>query len=128
VQTYFSNLSDVVPHAASGAIRPLAVSSDQRLRQFPDVPTFSEAGYPGFRILTWNGLMAPVDTPRDIVDRLADEAARAAQDPKVIERLANFGIDPLGNKPEEFATTLAADIKFWADAAKIAGVQPTDDK
>jgi tripartite-type tricarboxylate transporter receptor subunit TctC len=128
VQTYFSNLSDVVPHAASGAIRPLAVSSDQRLRQFPDVPTFSEAGYPGFRILTWNGLMAPIGTPKEIVDRLADESARAAKDPKVIERLANFGIDPLGNRPEEFAASLAADIRFWADAAKSAGVQPTDDK
>ena len=128
VQTYFSNLSDVVPHAASGAIRPLAVSSDQRLRQFPDVPTFSEAGYPGFRILTWNGLMAPVGAPREIVDRLASESARAAKDPKVIERLANFGIDPLGNTPEEFAAGLATDIRFWADAAKIAGVQPSDDR
>jgi tripartite-type tricarboxylate transporter receptor subunit TctC len=126
VQTYFSNLSDVVPHAASGAIRPLAVSSDQRLRQFPNVPTFAEAGYPGFRILTWNGLMAPIGTPREIVDRLAGESARAAKDPKVIERLANFGIDPLGNTPEEFAASLAADIRFWADAAKIAGVQPDD--
>jgi tripartite-type tricarboxylate transporter receptor subunit TctC len=128
VQTYFANLSDVVPHAGSGAIRPLAVSGDKRLPQFPDVPTFMEAGYPGFKILTWNGLMAPAGTPKEIVDRLAGEAARAVKDPKLIERLANFGIDPLGSSPEEFAAALATDIPFWAEAARSAGVHPPEEK
>ena len=63
-----------------------------------------------------------------LIASLIATPARAAKDPKVIERLANFGIDPLGNTPEEFAAGLATDIRFWADAAKIAGVQPTDDK
>jgi tripartite-type tricarboxylate transporter receptor subunit TctC len=128
VQTYFSNLSDALPHTGSGAIRPLAVSGDRRLPQLPDVPTFAEAGYPGFKILTWNGLMAPAGTPREIVDRLASEAARAVKDPRLIERLANFGIDPLGNTPEEFAAELATDIPFWAEAARIAGVHEPQDK
>jgi len=66
----FLNLSDVVPHAASGAIRPLAVSAKKRVPQLPDVPTVIESGVPGFKAVTWNGLMAPAERPKDIVDRM----------------------------------------------------------
>src|SRR5262249_39213975 len=59
----FSNISDALPHAASGAIRPLAVSNAARARQLPDVPTVAESGFLGFNVLTWNGLMAPAGTP-----------------------------------------------------------------
>ena len=120
VPVYFSNLSDVLPHAAGGALRALAVSDRKRLPQFPDVPTFIEAGFPGFTIMTWNGLVAPAGTPKEIVDRLAAETARAVKDPKIVERLANFGIEPLGTTSEEFAAGIAADVAFWAEAARIA--------
>src|SRR5713101_226678 len=68
--TMFSNLSDALPHAATGAVRLLAVSSDKRAPQIPDVPTVAESGFPGFNVLTWNGLMAPAATPNAIVDRI----------------------------------------------------------
>ena len=71
-----------MPHAASGAVRLLAVSSEHRLAALPDVPTVSEAGYPGFKALTWNGLVAPAGTPADVVSRIAGEVARAARDPE----------------------------------------------
>jgi tripartite-type tricarboxylate transporter receptor subunit TctC len=122
VQSYFANLSDVLRHVGSGAIRPLAVSTDKRLPQFPDVPTFMEAGFADFKISTWNGLMAPAGTPKEIVDRLAGEVARAVRNAEVVARLATFGVDPIGNTPAEFAATLPADLAFWADAARIAGV------
>jgi tripartite-type tricarboxylate transporter receptor subunit TctC len=122
VQTYFGNLSDALPHVASGVIRPLATSAERRLPQLPDVPTFIESGFPGFKISTWNGLMAPTGTPRDIVGRLAAEVALAVKDPTVVERLAKFGVDPLGNTPEEFAAALPAELAFWAEAAQSAGV------
>jgi tripartite-type tricarboxylate transporter receptor subunit TctC len=123
VPTYFAPLSDVLPHRTSGALRLLAVSSEKRLPQIPDVPTVNESGYPGFKTLTWNGLLAPAGTPKDIVDRIAREVSRAVKDQKFAERLVAMGVEPLGNSPEEFAAMIAADIAFWAEAIKIAGVQ-----
>jgi tripartite-type tricarboxylate transporter receptor subunit TctC len=123
VPTYFTNLSDVLPYAESGALRLLAVSSGKRAPQIPDVPTFIESGYPDLKILTWNGLMAPAGTPKEIIERIASEVARGVKDPKIAERLIANGVDPLGNSPEEFAATIAADIALWAEAVKIAGVQ-----
>lgn len=123
VPTYFPPVSEVLPHRSSGALRLLAVSSEKRVPQIPDVPTVSESGYPGFKILTWNGLLAPAGTPKDIVGRLAQEIARAVKDPGFSERLTSYGVDPLGNSPEEFAAMIAADVALWAEAVKIAGVQ-----
>ena len=109
--------------AKSGAIRLLAVSSEQRVPQIADVPTFAESGFPGFKALTWNGLMAPSATPRETIDRIAKEVSRAAKDATFAERLAAFGVDPLGNTPEAFAAMIAADIALWGEAVKIAGIQ-----
>src|SRR5262249_43922421 len=100
--------SDVAGEERS--IRLLAVSSEKRVPQIADVPTFAESGFPGFKALTWNGLMAPAATPRDTIDRIAKEVSRAAKDAAFAERLAAFGVDPLGNTPEEFAAMIAADI------------------
>src|SRR5262245_35041160 len=122
VPVYFALLSDVVPHASSGAVRLLAVSSQQRLAAIPDVPTLNEAGYPGFKALTWNGLVAPAGTPGDVVGRVAKEVARSVREPRLVERLAGFGVDPLGNRPEEFSAMIAADLALWGEAIKIAGI------
>ncbi len=123
VPTYLTSVSGVLPHAMRGALRPIAVSGRQRAAQMPDVPTFIESGFPGFNFVTWNGLLAPAGTPKEIVERIAQEVARAAKDPKVAARLAANGVDPLGDSPQEFAATIAADIAFWTEAVKISGVQ-----
>jgi len=62
-------------------------------------------------------------TPKDIVDRIAQEVSRAVQDRSVIERLGGYGVEPLGNTPEEFAAMIAADIALWGEAVKATGVQ-----
>jgi len=123
IPTMFLNLSEALPHATSGTLRLLAVSSDKRVPQLPDVPTVGESGYPGFKTLTWNGLMAPAGTPKAIIERVAELVARAVKDPQVVERFAGYGIDPLGSTPEAFADTIAADTVMWADAVKVAGVE-----
>ena len=82
----------------------------------------SELGYRGFRTLTWNGLVAPAGTPKEIIERLANEVASAVKDPVIQQRLQSYGVDPLGDRPEEFAATIAADITLWAEAVKVAGV------
>jgi tripartite-type tricarboxylate transporter receptor subunit TctC len=122
LQIMFSNVSDALPQAASGAVRLLAVSSDQRAPQIPNVPTVAESGFPGFNVLTWNGLVAPAGTPKAVVDLLAKEITVAARDPKFIERLESYGVDPVGNTPAEFAKTIVADVALWADAVKMTGL------
>jgi tripartite-type tricarboxylate transporter receptor subunit TctC len=123
VKVYFSNLSVVVPYATSGVIRLLAVSSEKRAPQIPDVPTFIESGFPGFKIVNWTGLVAPAGTPNDVIELIAKEVSRAAKDPTIANRLTSNGVDPVGSSPEEFAATIAADIVLWAEAVKTAGVQ-----
>jgi len=122
VPIYFGNLSEALPFAANGQIRMLGISSLKRAPQLPQVPTISESGYPGFNVLTWNGLLAPAGTPREVIDRLAKECAAAAKDKTMAERFAGYGVEPLGDGPDEFAATIAADIPAWAEAVRIAGV------
>ena len=122
VPAMLSNVSDALPQATAGAIRILAVTSERRAPQIPAAPTFAESGFPQFKSVTWNGLLAPAATPRTIVERLAKLTAEAVTDPQIAARLAGFGIDPLGNSPEEFADMIAADTVLWAEAARIAGI------
>jgi len=124
VKAHFAIASNVVPFAAGDMLRLLAVSSAQRLPQIPNVPTMIEAGYPGFKMLNWTGLMAPAGTPKEIVKRLAQEVSRFVKDPDIAARLRAGGLDPLGNTPDEFAAMIAADIPLWAEAVKIAGLHP----
>jgi tripartite-type tricarboxylate transporter receptor subunit TctC len=118
----FSNISDALPHVASGAVRLLAVSSDKRAPQIPNVPTLAESGFPGFNVITWNGLVAPAGTPKAVVDAVAHEIAGAIKDAKFVERLESYGVDPLGNTPSAFAAMIAADVALWAEAVKVAGL------
>ena len=77
-------------------VRMIAISDDKRSRSAPEIPTIAESGYPGFRGISWNGLMAPAATPKDIINRIAAEFAKAAKDPKFIAALDKYGVDPAG--------------------------------
>ena len=123
VPAMFSNLSDALPQAAGGNIRLIAVSGDHRAVQIPDVPTVAESGYPQYKALTWNGLVAPAGTPKEIIDAAANVVEQAVKDPQFAAKLAAYGVDPLGNTPAEFANTIAADIATWANALQAAGIQ-----
>jgi tripartite-type tricarboxylate transporter receptor subunit TctC len=118
----FGVFGDTLSQAESGAIRLLAVSSEKRAARAPDVPTIAESGFPGFRTMSWWGLMAPAGTPKPIIERIAAEIGRATEDPKIVEQLAAFGVDPVGNSPAEFSAMISADIEVWARAVKIAGL------
>ncbi len=122
VHMYFGPPSDSIQHAKSGKITLLAVSSEKRLLQFPDLPAIAEF-FPGFRTVVWNGLLAPAGTPREIVDRLAQEVVKATREPGVIERLNKVGVDPLSNTPAEFAELIKNDAALWRDAVDAAGIK-----
>jgi tripartite-type tricarboxylate transporter receptor subunit TctC len=122
VPIMFSNVSDALAHIAAGSIRGLSVSTEKRQAQLPDVPTVAESGFPGFNVTTWNGLAAPANTPREIVDKIAREISRAVKDPQFADGLKAAGTEPLGNSPDEFAAMIRADTATWADAVAVTGL------
>ncbi len=123
VQMYFGNLSELAPHADGGKIRIIGVSSLERAKQIPDVPTFAESGFPGFKTLTWNGIVAPSGTPAAVVNRVAAAVQDAVGKPEFRARLWQLGVDPIGNTPAQFADTLRADTATWAEAAKASNLK-----
>ncbi len=123
VPAMFSNLSDALPHAASGNLKLLAVSGDKRAPQLANVPTVAESGYPKYKSLTWNALMAPAGTPKEVIDKASKIVIEAVKDPKFAEKLAGYGVDPLGNTPEQFAKELVSDVALWASALEAAGIK-----
>jgi tripartite-type tricarboxylate transporter receptor subunit TctC len=123
VKAHFALSSNVIPYTSEGMLRLLAVSSEKRMPQIPNVPTMIESGYPGFKMLNWTGLMAPAGTPKVIVDRLSRAVSQMLKDPELAQKLIANGVDPQGGSPEEFAETIATDIQVWDEAIKAAGLQ-----
>lgn len=123
VPAMFSNLSDALPQINGGGVRLLAVSSEARSALAPNAPTVAESGYPGFNVLTWNGLMAPAKTPTAIIEKIADTMSAAIKDAAFKKQLADYGVDPLAARPAEFAAMLKHDIVIWKEAVDLAGVK-----
>jgi tripartite-type tricarboxylate transporter receptor subunit TctC len=122
VPAMFIPLPEALAQAAGGKIRILAVSSANRAPQAPDVPTIAESGFPGYNGVSWNGMVAPAGTPKEIITKIAAEFARAAKDPEFVKQMDKYGADPVGLSPEEFAKFLKDDMALWAEAVKVAGV------
>jgi tripartite-type tricarboxylate transporter receptor subunit TctC len=123
VPTMFIPISEALPQARAGSIRMLAVSSATRSHEAPDVPTIAESGYPGYDFTSWTGMMAPAGTPKEIVDRMAAEIARAFKDPQFVANMQKAGVEPAADaSPAEFAAFIAKEIVRWGEAVKIAGV------
>ena len=123
VQMYFGNLSELQPHVSGGLIKIIGVSSERRASQLPLVPTIAESGYPGFKTVTWNGLMAPANTPQGVVQKLSDAVKDMMSSEATRQRLLSLGVDPIGNTPKEFADTVKLDIMIWSEAAKAANLK-----
>ncbi len=117
-----NNPVEVMANIKAGRLRALAVASSKRIPMLPDVPTFAEAGLPGYTASVWWGLVAPAKTPKDIVAKLSSEALKALEDEDVKQKLSNLGavIDPAG--PEEFGKFLKEEIAKWAGVIKTAGI------
>jgi tripartite-type tricarboxylate transporter receptor subunit TctC len=109
--------------AAGGQIRIIAVSSAQRARQLPDVPTVAESGFPGFETLTWNGLVAPAGTHSAVIHRIAAAVKDAVAVPEMVAKLGQMGVDPIGDTPAQFLDTLKADLSVWSEAAKASNLK-----
>lgn len=112
----------VMPLVASGRIRLLAVTSRERSKTMPNVPTLSESGYTGIDFTQWFGVLAPVGTPQEVVTRLSSVFLEVLADPGVVQRLAGAGLEPLGGTPEAFAARIRNEVGAWARAARDLGL------
>jgi tripartite-type tricarboxylate transporter receptor subunit TctC len=124
VQALMGAMLLVMPQVKAGKLRALAVTSAQRSSAMPDMPTIAESGLPGFETTSWHGLLVPVKTARSISVRLHDELVRRLKQPETKERLANQGIDAVGNSPEEFAAYIKSESEKWARVIKQVGIKP----
>ena len=117
------NMPPYVPQVKAGKIRALAVSPARRSPALPDVPTVAEAGVPGYDSGAWFGLVAPANTPKDLVAKLSRETARILKLPDVSARLADLGAESVGSTPEQFAAHIKAEIAKWAKVIRDANVE-----
>jgi tripartite-type tricarboxylate transporter receptor subunit TctC len=123
-QVAFDTLPASAGYVRSGRMRLLAVSSAKRLPEFPDVPTVSEAGVPGYLVTTWYGAFAPAGTPAAIVSKLHAEFARAMTSPDTRQRLNEVGMDDtVTRSPEEFAAIVRNDTARYGKIIKEAGLK-----
>jgi len=122
----FANILNALPLSREGKLRAFAVTSRQRSSAAPDMPTMAELGYPGFEAVPWFGLMAPAGTPQLVIEKIHRETARALAQPEVRRRLAELGVDLIGNTPSEFAAALKAEIPQWAAVIKAAGIKVSE--
>lgn len=125
VHLAFQTPTSVLPHIASGKLKALGFSGDQRLPALPNVPTVSEAGVPGFYYdVAWHAWFGPAKMPPAIVTRLYMEIRKAIQEPKVVEFLTTGGFEPQGDPPAEFQKIFRADIKRYAEIVRAAKIEP----
>jgi tripartite-type tricarboxylate transporter receptor subunit TctC len=123
VQVFFSPASTVLQHVREGKLVALASTEARRAAMASDLPTMAEAGLPGFETGLWFGLVAPVGTPKEIIDKLARAGNEALKADEVGKALAPQGIDLVGGSPEEFARYLDGEMKRWATVAEAAGLK-----
>ena len=122
VQAMIEILAPMMSHIKSGSMRALAVTFDRRFTELPDVPTLAEAGVPGYEASAWNGVAAPLKTPKTVIDRLNREINAAVVDPAVKQRLQDLGVDAKGSTPEQLHALLVSETAKWkkvVEAAKI---------
>ena len=116
------SMTTIWPLAKAGEIRALGVSTPQRVATAPDLPTIGET-VTGFEATGWQGLFAPAGTPRDVVEKLAQEVKRTFSLPEVMTALQNVGGDPLPMPPDEFAQFARRERAKWAEVVKDSGVR-----
>ncbi len=120
VHVMFDNVLSSISHLQSGALRPLAVTSRERLETLPNVPTVAET-VPGYETGTWWGIGVPKGTPADIVEKLNRETNAILAEPKIKARFAELGSAPLVMTPSAFRKFLADETEKWAKAVKFSG-------
>jgi tripartite-type tricarboxylate transporter receptor subunit TctC len=123
VQVAFDNLQPAIPHIKGGTLRALAVTTSARSEMVPELPPISDF-VPGYEVSTWNGIVAPRNTPDGIVLKLNREINAGLADAKLKERIAEMGASPLTVSPAEFTKFVADDTEKWGKVIRAANIKP----
>jgi len=122
-QVMFANISDVITQVKAGKLRAIAVTTAKRSAMVPELPTLAESALPGFDISTWQAVMAPAGTPREVVQRLNAEIVKAMAIPEVKDKFLSFGTDAASSTPEELGRFLASEVNKIGKIAKDVGAK-----
>ncbi len=123
VDCMFNTTGSLLAAVRAGQVRALAASSPKRFLLTPEIPTFAESGVPGFDVVSWYGLFAPIKTPRDIIQKMHQGVAQALADPAVKTKYETLGVVAESSTPEQLASTMQAEVKLWAPVIKAANIK-----
>jgi tripartite-type tricarboxylate transporter receptor subunit TctC len=124
VSSFFGSITTLKPQTDAGKLRAVAVTTTERSPAMPEVPTFIESGFKGYEVNGWYGFMVPAKTPRTIVGRLNATLRESLNDPDLLKRFAQGGMNPLPGTPEQFSALIRSEMDKWAKVLKAAGIQP----
>jgi len=124
IQVLFDPFSTLYPQVAAGKVRALAVTTGKRSSVAPDLPTLAEAGYPGFDVSSWQGIVVPTGTPQPIIDKLNTVLVKILAEPGIKAQFAKQGAEAAPGTPQNFGGYIAAEIVRWKKVAQDAGVEP----
>jgi tripartite-type tricarboxylate transporter receptor subunit TctC len=116
-------MAAVLPHAAGGKLKLLAVSTSKRAAALPNLPTIAESGVPGYATGLWTGLMAPANTPASIVAQLNAAVSEALASSDLGDTLARQGAEQAGGTPEQFAQEIKREMAVWREVVKQTGIR-----
>jgi tripartite-type tricarboxylate transporter receptor subunit TctC len=119
----FSSVTQTLPHVRTGRLKLIAVGSDKRVSAVPDIPTFAEAGLPGYEIYGWWGITAPAGVPRDIRAKLTRTFGEILREAETRERLKTEAAEPREMEPEEMRRFIRDEVRKWTEVAKGAGIR-----
>ena len=123
VDSFFATPISSISQIRAGKARAIATTGSKRAALMPDVPTVAEQGFPGYEALNWYGYLAPAGTPKEIVDRLSREIAKALANPKVIDQMNKTGVEPLSMTPDEFGRYIRREYDTWGKVVKDANIK-----
>lgn len=121
-QVYFAPFATALPQIREGRLRPLAVTSAQRLPLLPDYPTVAESGYPGYEVNNWYGIVVPAKTPKEIITVIHDAVVAALKNPTVSKRLSALGYVLVGDQPGEFTAHITSELEKFGKILRELGV------
>jgi tripartite-type tricarboxylate transporter receptor subunit TctC len=124
IDLLFGGVPPSLPFITANQVRAIAVTSDVRSRKLPEVPTFDESGFKGYKVAFWAGIMAPAGTPKAIVDKLDAAISDAVKAPEVIARFEKTGVDSMNLGPDAFGARLQADRAVWGKLIEQSGLKP----
>ena len=124
VDMMFDQMYSAVPSIKADKLRPIAITSKKRSPLLPQVPSFTEVGYPAIEVLNWQGIIVPKGTPKSIIDQLNVAANEALKDPQIREIMLSQGNEIGGGSPADFAALIKSESAKWSAAVKAGNIKP----